>query len=111
MALSATSASIAVEFATATAWTRELRQFPFGRLSFGTRQRGAYQPPMDRTFIFSRTLLNLVVGGGWTFPRLLSHFFHERGCLCLHRHLFGERLSRNNFLRDVFGGRILLAAR
>jgi hypothetical protein len=102
MTLAAASGSIAVEVATAR--TRELRQFPFRRLSFGTRQRRAYQPPMHRAFVFSRTLLNLVGGGGWSVFHMLSSFFRERRCL--NRCLFGQRLRSlggYNSLRDVFG--------
>jgi hypothetical protein len=105
MTLAAASGSIAVEVATATARTRELRQLPFRRLSFGPRQRCAYQPPMHRTFVFNRTLLDLVVGGGWSFLDVLSRFFRERRYL--NRWLVSKRLSSldsNNFLRDVFGG-------
>jgi hypothetical protein len=110
MTLSASSRSIVIEFAAAATGTRELRHLPFRRLSFRTRQRCANQPTMHGPFVFSRALLNLGLGSGWSFLRMLNNRFFGKRRL-LHGQLLAERLGRCGFLRSVFGQRVFLAAR
>jgi hypothetical protein len=105
MTLSAAAArTIAVEFAAASPGARELRQFPFRRLSFGTRKRRANQPPMHRSVVFGPPLLSFVsfvLDSDWNFLRMLNRFFCDRRLL--YRYLFCQCLGRRGFFRDVFG--------
>jgi len=101
MTLSAASRSIAIELAAASAGTREFRHLPFRRLSLGTRERRTNQSPMHGAFVFSGDLLNLVLGRGWRFLRMLSRFFCARWLF--HRHLFWDCVGRRGFLRGMFG--------
>jgi hypothetical protein len=56
---------------------------------------------MDRAFVFSRALINLVLGGNWSFLRMLNRFCRERNLL--DRQLFCKRLARCGFLGVLFG--------
>jgi hypothetical protein len=56
---------------------------------------------MDRAFVFSRALINLVLGSNWSFLRMLNRFCRERNLL--HRQLLCKRLARCGFLGVLFG--------
>jgi len=56
---------------------------------------------MDRAFVFSRALINLVLGSSWNFLRMLNRFCRERHLL--DRQLFCQRLARCRFLGVLFG--------
>ena len=105
MTLSASTRSIAIEFATATAGARELRRLPFRGLSLRTRKRCANQPTMHRAVVFGRVFVSviLILGNSWHFLSMLNDgFFGKRRLLYLQR--VGERFGRRClFLWSVFG--------
>jgi hypothetical protein len=56
---------------------------------------------MNGPFVFSRAVLNLVLGSSWSFLRMLNRFCRERHLL--DGQLFCERLGRCGFVGDLFG--------